>query len=163
MTTPFQPADGQRARWRYLYDLVLSRKPGDDITIDEVIEMIDVDGITARAVMLEAKRHLEEDRLQTVRTVERYGWIIIDARGNLDEIEKRRKKSARAANRAARLIVATPRDKLSQIDRARLDFETRNVVGAQALFSRKTKSFAELEKESKQRATPQLPLGRGEA
>lgn len=161
MSAPFQPADGKQARWRYLYDLVVERKPGDDVTVDEVCELLEIDAHTARAVMLEAKKHLEEDRQQTVRTVERYGWIVIDARGNLDEIEKRRKKSGRAANRAARLIVATPREQLSQIERSRLDFETRNVLGAQGLFSRKTKSLAELEKESKQRQTPELPLRKG--
>jgi hypothetical protein len=158
MTAPFQPADGQRARWRYLYDLVSERHPGDEITVDEVMEMLDVDAATARAVMLEAKKHLEEDRKHTVRTVDRFGWIVIDARGNLDEIEKRRKKAYRATDRTARLIVATPRDELSQIERSRLDFETRNVLAARGLFSRKTKSFAELEQESKKRGTPKLPF-----
>jgi hypothetical protein len=158
MIAAFQPADGDRARWRYLYDLVVERKPGDDITVDEVVELLEVDPHTARAVMREAKKHLEEDRMQTVRTVERYGWIVIDARGNLDEIEKRRKKAYRATDRTARLIVATPRDDLSQIERSRLDFETRNVLAARGLFSRKTRSFSELERESKQRETPELPF-----
>jgi hypothetical protein len=158
VSAPFQPADGKQARWRYLYDMVVERKPGDAVTVDEVCELFDIDSHTARAVMLQAKKHLEEDRQQTVRTVERYGWIVIDARGNLDEIEKRRKKSYRAVDRTARLIVATPRADLNQIDRARLDFETRNVVGARGLFSRKTKSFVELEHEAKKKSTPELPF-----
>lgn len=162
MSAPFEPADGQRARWRYCYDLVVERSPGDDITVQEVCELLDIDALTARAVMLEAKRHLEVDKQQTVRTVERFGWIVLDARGNLDEIEKRRKKSYRAVDRTARLIVATPRDELTQIDRARLDFETRNVVAAKGLFSRKTKSFAELEREAQKKPAPEIPFRKEE-
>lgn len=154
----FEPANGERARWRYAYDLVTDRKPGDEITREELMELLDIDSDTALAVMREAKKHLEEDRQQTVRTVERFGWVIIDARGNLDEIEKRRKKAYRATDRTARLIVATPRDDLSQIERSRLDFETRNVLAARGLFSRKTKSFSELEKESKRQDKPELPF-----
>ncbi|WP_027930744.1 hypothetical protein [Amycolatopsis thermoflava] len=158
MTKPFQPANGDRARWRYAYDLVVERNPGDDITVDELKELLDIDTDTAWAVMREAKKHLEEDRQQTVRTVSRFGWIVIDARGNLDEIERRRRKAYRATDRAARLIVATPRDQLSQIERSRLDFETKNILAARGLYSRKTRSLSELEKESKRQQNPQLPF-----
>jgi len=163
VTTPFQPADGERARWCYCYDLVLSRKPGDGITYAEVMELLDVDHMTALAVMREAKRHLEIDRQQTVRTVPKFGWVILDARGNLSEMEARRKKRNRAAEGHARLVVATPRDDLTQIDKARLDFEKKNALAALGLAGRKTKSFTELERESQRSERPELPLGKGEA
>lgn len=151
-THPFAPADGVQARWRYLYDMVCQRQPGDDIELGEVTELFDIDEQAARAVMLEAKKHLEEDRQQTVTTKERYGWIVIDAKGNLDEIEKRRRKAYRATTRTARLIHATDRAELAAIDRNRLDFETRNVLAAQSLYGRKSRSFAELERASKDRS-----------
>lgn len=162
MTAAFQPADGTRARWRYAYDLVMERKPDDDITLQELAELLDLDWESdsqlLRATMLEAKRHLELDRQQTVRTVDRFGWIVISAKGNLSEIEKRRRKAYRATDRTARLIVATDREQLSPIERNQLDFETRNVVAARSLFGRKTRSFTELEKASQQRNVTQLPL-----
>lgn len=160
MSAPFQPADGQRARWRYCYDLVMERKPGEDVTVDEVCELLDVDSVAAWAAMREAKKHLEEDKQQTVRTQNRFGWVIIDARASLAEIEKRRKKAARAVTGNARLIVSvqSKRHELSQIERSRLDFETRNTLGSQSLFSRKPKSFAELEREAKKKSTPELPF-----
>jgi hypothetical protein len=158
MSIPFQPANGERARWRYAYDMVVERKPGEDVTLQELTELFDIDDQAARAVMLEAKKHLEEDRQQTVKTVEKFGWVVIDARGNLGEIEKRRVKAYRATNRTARLIVATDRDELSPIERNRLDFETRNVLAARSLFGRKPRSFSELEKESRQRNVTELPM-----
>lgn len=159
---PFQPADGERARWRHAYALVAGKKPGEDVTLLELAEVLDLDATedrsVLRAVMSEAKKHLERDGLHTVRTVKRFGWVVIDASGNLDEIEKRRKKATRATGRAARLIVATDRGQLSPIERQRLDFETRNVLSAKSLFERKTKDFAELERQSTKRQTPELPF-----
>lgn len=131
--------------------MVTARNPGDDITIQEVCERFDIDPQTARGVMLEAKKHLEDDKQQTVRTVERFGWVVLTAQGNLNEIEKRRHRAYRATNRTARLINATDRAALSPIDRSRLDFETRNVLAARSLYSRKTRSFTELEQASKNR------------
>ncbi|OZM74016.1 hypothetical protein CFN78_06935 [Amycolatopsis antarctica] len=151
MTALFQPADGDRARWRHVYELVLSRTPGDDITVQEVCDLLNIPAHTAWAVMLDAKKHLEQDRQQTVKSVSKFGWIVIDAKGNLDEIERRRHKAHRATSRAARLITATDRGALSPIDRNRLDFETRNVLAARSLYDRKSRSFAELQRESQQR------------
>lgn len=167
MTAAFQPADGERARWRYAYDLVVSKKPGEDVTLLELAELLELDANAdaqvLRGVMLQAKKHLEEAKQQTVRTVPKFGWVVLDARGNLPEIEGRRKKAYRATTRTARLIVATDRTGLSPIERQRLDFETRNVLGASSLFGRKTKSFVELERESASRSQPQLPLAQESA
>jgi ATP-dependent exoDNAse (exonuclease V) alpha subunit len=162
VTAAFRPADGDRARWRYAYDLVAGKQPGEDVTLLELAELLDLDvdqdRALLRAVMSEAKKHLERDHLHTVRTVDKFGWVVIDARGNLDEIEKRRKKATRATGRAARLIVATDREQLSPIERQRLDFETRSVLSAKSLFERKTKDFTELERQSAKRQTPELPF-----
>lgn len=155
MTAPYTPADGVQARWRYAYDLVLTKQPGDDVTLQELAEILGLDwqadSQVLRSVMLEAKKHLEQDKLQTVRTVARFGWVVLSAAGNLDQVEKRRQKAGRATDRTARLITATDRGQLSPIERNRLDFETRNVLAAGALFRRKPKSFAELQRTESQR------------
>lgn len=158
MPEPFQPADGKRPRWSYAYDLVMERAAGDEVTVEQVMEACDCDYDAAWSVMRDAKKHLEDDGRRTVRTVKRFGWIVLDARGNLDEIEKRRKKAGNQILGGTRLVLATPRDELSQIERSRLDFETRNLVASSSLLSRKPKSFKDLEKESRKRSTPELPF-----
>lgn len=163
MTVAFEPADGRRARWRYCYDLVLTKEPGDEITYLEVMELLECDQLTALAAMRDAQRNLEMDRKHLLNNVPRFGWIVLNASGNLGQIEKARKKAYRATDRAARKIVATPREQLSQIERSRLDFETRHILGARDLYSRKSKTLAELEQESKRNEKPQLPFGKNEA
>lgn len=163
MTAVFGPADGQRARWRYCYDLVLKRTPGDEITYREVMELLDVEQRVAVAAMREAQKHLEENRKFLLRNVRRYGWIVLDAPGNLDQIEHARRKAARATTRAARKIVATPRDQLSKIEQSRLDFETRHVLAARDLYARRSRSFSELESAERGRQRVELPSRRDEA
>lgn len=152
----FDPAGGE-AQWRPLYRLVVERDPGEAVTLHEARELLGCGEQAAWAAMRRAKRQLEDDKQQTVRTVARYGWVILAPAENLGEAEKRRRKAYRATDRAARLLAATPRDRLSQIDRARLDFESRNVLGARSLYTRRSPSLAELERESKAVREPQLP------
>lgn len=161
MSAPFEPADGCQARWRYCYDLVVSRKPGDEITYMEIAELLDCSVGQAVAAMREAKRHLEVDKQRTVRTVKKFGWIVLDAKGNLNETDDRIRRTRRAATRAVRVLNATRREELSQIERARMDFQSRQLLSARGLYERKSPSFAELERASKGRPSNELPLGRG--
>lgn len=157
MTTPsFQPADGQKARWRHCYDLVAAAEPGDDVTYQQVMELLDCDRQIAMASMLEAKKHLEQDGQRTVRNVRRFGWIVCDAKANLDEADGRIRKTSRALERAARLVLATPRAELSRIDQSRLDFQQRSIIGGIGIQQRKSKSCSELLRESKKPA--ELPF-----
>lgn len=160
---PFEPADGERARWRYCYDLVESAQPGDEITYMMVAELLDCDREQALAAMREAKRHLEHDRKRTVRNVPKYGWIVLDAAGNLREADSRIKRARNATTRAADVVLATPRDELSQIERARMDFQAQQLQSARGLYERKSRSFSELEKASKTRQQSQLPLGKSDS
>ncbi len=45
--SPFQPADGDKARWRHCYELVVSRGPREQVTLHEVMELLDCDEKTA--------------------------------------------------------------------------------------------------------------------
>lgn len=157
MVSPFEPKDGVQPRWRYAYDLVIARKPGDGITLMELAELLDLDHFSEadrqvmRGVMLEAKAHLEKEGQQTVETVVKYGWKVLDPTGNLDQIEQRRLKAARQVDRTARLINATPRSELAPIDQQRYDAEQRSALAAGSLFTRKRSSFAEMVRRSKPR------------
>lgn len=154
---PFTAADGKKARWRYCYELVATRKPGDEITRMEVMEAAGCDEQQAIAAMREAKKHLEFDRQRTVRLVSKFGWIVLDAAGNLSETDRRSRKAARAVTRAARILAATPREELSQIDRARSDYLERQLLSARGIYERTSASFAELQRSSAQRSAKGLP------
>lgn len=156
MTTPFEPADGIKGRARQLAELVESRQPGDEVTYAEAMELLDCELTQVQAAMNGARKILEDGKARSVRTVERFGWIVMDARANLDEVDRRRKRASRATTRAVRLLNATPRDELSQIERQRADFQSRQLVGARSLYDRTSKPFAELQKESKK--APELPF-----
>lgn len=155
----FAPADGEQARWRYAYALVTSKKPHDEITLHELADLLGMEfnplskeqrGILFSA-MREAKIRLEREGLPSVKTVERFGWVVLDAGGSLDEVERRRTKSARAVNRSVRLLLGTDRSQLTQHQRARMDFLASQLAGAAALYNRRPKTFDELEKLSRER------------
>lgn len=160
MTPSFEPADGNEPRWQHCYDLVAELQPGDDITYQQVMEALDCDRQVAIASMLQAKKHLEQDGQRTVRNVRRFGWIVCDAKANLTEADGRIKKTSRALERAARIVLATPRDELSRIDQSRLDFQQRSILGGLGIQQRKSKSCSELLRESKK--TAELPFRRSE-
>lgn len=162
MTAAFEPADGKQARWRYAYDLVLGKEPGDEVTLMELAEALglefDISDTVQRqllwSVMGEAKHHLETDKQQTVKSVPKYGWIVMRPDQNLDEADARRHKAGRAVSRTARLLGATEVSALSPHQRQRHDFLTSAVVRTAALFDRKPRSLADLESKSQQRKLP---------
>lgn len=163
MTAPFQPADGEKGRARRLAELVAGLKPGDDITYTQAMELLDCDLPQVRQAMNDARKILEEGKARSVQTIDKYGWIVLDARGNLDEVDRRKKRASRAVTRSIRLLNATPREELSQIERARMDFQGRQLLGARGLYDRKSKSFTELERDAKRKEQNELPFRRPES
>lgn len=160
MTEAFAPKDGRQARWRYAYDLVVSLSPGDSITFVDLGALLDLDHHRRddrqimRAAMLEAKSKLERDRQQTVRTVQKFGWIVCGPDDNVGEIQVRRRKTARANDRRVRLINGTDRARLSKEKVQDFDWEQRSALATQALYSRKSPTFAELERRSRRKELP---------
>lgn len=158
----FEPADGKQARWRYAYDIAVSKEPGDEITLLELAEALGLDYFPDDremaqllwTTMSEAKRHLEMDGLHSVRTVPRFGWVVMRPDQNLDEADARRRKARRAVDRTARLLKATDVDVLSPHQRQRHDFLSSSVTRAAALFDRKSKNLNDLEQQSRQRRLP---------
>lgn len=146
--TPFTPADGHTPRWRKLYDLITTRQPGDEITYREARDLLDCDLHTAQSAMRDAIRRLERDGQLTVKTVERFGWVVLNPAGELDQVDRRLTKTRRAAGRAARGAGAVEgrRDQLSQFERERLDRMKRAALAVGELTSRRRSSLAELRK-----------------
>ena len=158
--TMFQPANGVRARWYYAYDLVAASQPGDSITYEQLAEALGMSyqpgDAWTRAILCQAmdtaRARLESERLNTVSTKEKFGWIVLDATGALRQVERRLSKTVRAAVRCGRGLGSAHREQLTQADRQARDFIASNLVRAADLMGgRRRAVFAALERESQQR------------
>lgn len=159
---PFAPADGIKARWRYCYDLVVGKQPRDEITYEEVMELLECDRQTAQAAMLAARKHLEEDGQYSVETKPKFGWIVMTPAQHIDAAERGEKKMWRAQQRASRPlhVAEAHRDKLSPFERQALDRSQARHQTLTRLRSPRRKSFDEIEAASKAR---ELRRGQGQA
>ena len=138
MSAPFQPK-GDKAVWEVCYDLVVALEPGGGITYTEVQNLCGCNRSGAIQGMLTAKEHLERDGHYTVANRRNFGWDVINAKGTLSEVAKRRKKTTRALGRTARGIGQAQilRAELSATDRAELDEHAAAVLGATDIATRK--------------------------
>lgn len=125
---PFEPADGVAPRWQKLYDLVVARNVGDEVTYQEAMEVLSLprtrEGMaTAQQAMRSAMARLEQAKERTVGTVPKFGWIILDAQREVQQVDRRLIKTRRAAGRVLRGVSAMDnrRGELPQFERERLD------------------------------------------
>lgn len=155
----FAPANGIRARWRYAYDLVTAREPGDSITLEQLAEALDMDYHPRDEdmrrllfqVMDTARAHLEENGERTVGTKEKYGWIVLDSAAALRQSEARMGKVRRAAVVTARSLGAVRREELTQQQRQERDFLAGSLMRvSEVMGGRKRKAFRELNQKSKE-------------
>lgn len=140
---PFTPADGVMPRWQKLYDLVRGRNVGDEVTYGEAQDLLKCDRKTAQQAMREAMARLERNGERTVGTVTHFGWIVLSADREVNQVDRRAVKTRRAAGRVLRGASAlnTRRDELSQFDRQRLDWisgAAQVILAASSRQSRKT-------------------------
>ena len=153
---PFEPADGVTPRWQKLYDLVMTRDVGDEVTYREAHEVVDMSwqGLhsrnlaTVQEAMREAMAHLEKDGERTVGTRARFGWVVLDASRELQQVDRRLTKTRRAADRTVRGTKAliTRRGELSQFERERLDRVAYSASMAAQVTSRRGMSLSDLKK-----------------
>lgn len=150
---PFEPIDGVTPRWRKLYDLVLGRTVGDEITYREALEVLDLDNTrrnraVAQNAMRDAQRHLENHGERTVGTRVNFGWVVLDGQRELHQVDRRLVKTSRAAGRTLRGVKAlgNRREELSQFERERLDQIGRSATLARQLTSRRNLDMDQLRK-----------------
>lgn len=153
---PFEPADGIAPRWQKLHDLVVSRRVGDEITYREAIEVLDLQGghtrrnrAIAQAAMRAAVARLERAGERTVGTRAKFGWVILDASRELQQVDRRLVKTRRAAARTLRggQALNARREELSQFERERLDWTVRSATAATQVTGRRGMNLDALHKE----------------
>lgn len=149
----FDPADGVTPRWKKLYDLVTSRNVGEEITYREVLDLLslprnDYGRKVAQNAMRDAQHKLEQRGERTVGTVAKFGWKVLDAVRELDQVDRRLVKTRRAAGRTIRGAKAldTRRGELSQFERERLDTITRSANMAAEIAARKATRSTDVQK-----------------
>lgn len=138
--TSFEPADGVQARWRHCYELAvraIERGPREQITIQEVQELLGCDERTAWQSMWEARKHLEKDGYRPLIEKPRFGWIVASASDALRVADKRRRKAGRQIQRGVHVLRHTPRDELSQFERQAADRELSSLTALADLHSRR--------------------------
>lgn len=140
MTAPFKPADGVKARWRHCYELAASRAVDEQITVHEVMELLDCDETTAWAAMRDARDHLEADGKRSVRTVPQFGWIVASASVHLRMASDRQRRAGRQVRKAIRVIDATPRDELTQFERQAADRQLASLAAMRSLHERRIRT-----------------------
>lgn len=146
----FEPIDGVTPRWKKLYDLVMGRKVGDEITYREALEVLGLPRTDrglhiAQQTMRTTMEHLERDGHSLLGNVAKFGWVVLDPQRELQQTDRRVTKTRRAAGRAVRGVgsLNNRRDELSQFERERLDWISRSANLAMTASSRRGRKTTE--------------------
>jgi hypothetical protein len=150
----FEPVDGVSPRWRKLADLVSAKNVGDEVTYREAGEALGFMQLTDRtlrivqAAMRDTQKNLEARGERTVGTVARFGWIVLDASKELQQVNRRLAKTRRAAGRVIRGASAlnSRREELSQFERERLDRVVFSAQMAAEVSGRRSSNISDLKR-----------------
>lgn len=106
--SPFRPA-GDRARWRVVYDLLLSTKTGGVLTYEQIGAALDLDVDGDRhaiqmAMRRAAKEHEEADR-RAIEAVPNAGYRVVEAPEHLRLARGQQKRAGKALARGQSKVV----------------------------------------------------------
>jgi hypothetical protein len=127
MMAPFIP-QGDRARWRIIYDLLVKTETGDTVTYQAMAGALGLHPDRDRqkiqmAMRRAAKEHLEND-LRSVAPVPNEGYRIVETPRKLELASKHQARAVRSVRRG--------RDQIEYADLAGLDDATRTLFEAMA-------------------------------
>lgn len=137
----FRPADGQTARWRRADDYIDAKKlPGDLISFREIQDLLDVDKLTAAAVIHQVRVQREKAGKPTLVTMRGAGWLLARPDQELEEDTRRHEHLLNTAEGRVRLLgsIQSRRSELTEEERRTLDFrQAQAAAQATVLGSRK--------------------------
>lgn len=106
--TPFEPI-GERARWRVLYDLLLTCSVGDALTYKQMAEVLDLDADADRhaiqMAMRRAAREYEVEDSRALESVPNQGYRIVQPTEHLRLAHNQQRKSHKALARGHSKVV----------------------------------------------------------
>lgn len=124
----FKPA-GERARWKYLYELLLATEDDGILTYQEMADALGLDVEADRQLLRvafyrAAKEHEEVDK-RAVKVIPNKGYRIVAPKEHLDLARKQHTRSSRA--------LAKGQSKVVNVNMADMDPETRKAFEIMAL------------------------------
>lgn len=136
----FEPADGQQARWKPLYELLKLVNTGDVLSYDEMGKALELDPLVdrgaIRVAMYRAAKELEEVDKRAVEVVANKGYRVVEPKQQLVLAKKQHTRSTKA--------LARGHSKAVNVDLSNVDPEIRRafemVAGVMAMqmdFSRR--------------------------
>lgn len=153
---PFAPADGEKARWRHCWDIIdgEGREPGDQVLLQEVMERCNCDAKAAWAAMRDARRHLEEAGRRTVRTVPKFGWVVMNASEHLTASDHHAHKARRQVSTAHLKVSSARRKELTQFEREAADRMTTRYQALSELMGRRRSTLSDLSQRPQHKRLP---------
>jgi alkylated DNA nucleotide flippase Atl1 len=133
---PFVPADGVRARWRVLYDLLLPLGEGDVLLYTDIAEALGVSvddrQVWQSAIRRAAKQFALEEK-HAIRCVPHVGYRVLPAREHLSLAREQQSRARRALGRG--------REVVENVDLSALSSQERGVFESQARVFREQAEF----------------------
>lgn len=106
--SPFQP-EGDRARWRVLYDLLCEAKVGEIVTYQEMAEALGLDPKADRSkvqlAMRRAAAELETQDQRAVDVVANAGYRIVEPEAQLNLAKRHQRKAGKSLKRGHSKVV----------------------------------------------------------
>lgn len=125
--TPFQPV-GDKARWRIIYDLLTSMKPGDVLTYADVGEHLDLhpddDRHAIQMAVRRAAKEFEENDLHALEAVQNVGYRVVQTAEHMVLAKRQQRRSHRA--------LASGHSKVANVDLSDVDPEVRKAFEVMA-------------------------------
>jgi hypothetical protein len=119
---PFKPA-GARARWKVIYDLLSTAKPGETVSYEDMAAKLDLDAIQDRhAIQMAVRRAAREYltvNLNSLKVVPNVGYAVIEPSKKLALAEDFEKKGRKAIRRGKQHV--------DYVDVSALDDDTRQM------------------------------------
>lgn len=155
---PFEPADGETARWRRVDEYIDKKKdPGELVTFQELQHFLGVSKPVVASVIHTVREKREKAGKPTLITMRGMGWTVARPEDELEEDTRRHERAVTTVESRVRLLgsVQSRRDSLSQSERQSLDFKiAQAATQATVLGSRKMSAADILSQGSSSQPTP---------
>jgi hypothetical protein len=142
----FEPKNGTTPMWRLVYDLAITRNPGDLITYEELTETLGYDPrIGPRNPIHSAAKHLLDDRDRTLIAVRGQGYRIALATEHYGLARGKQKEARRKISKGIALAVHVDVNELTPRQRTAIDGLSQVLMMQNEMLSRHDKRIATVE------------------
>lgn len=143
---PFTPI-GEKPRWEYIYEELLTLDVGDTLTYERLYELCDTkDRSAVRAPFYRAVNAWGSEHKRAMRPVPNEGYRVVDANEHEAIAKAHHRKSKRSLNRGRRVIANADRSRLTPDQRQRFDQMESTLARQEDMIRRLDARTAKVEK-----------------